>query len=81
MPIDLELSEIPKQTVIGLCVDCDISRAITKNGKCSTCGSGSVVHRGAVEEMEKQIRLRAIEEEKSRCLRDHRPTVMTTHGG
>jgi len=73
MPIDMELSEIPKQTVIGDCVDCDTARAVTRNGKCSTCGSDSVLRRGAIKEMKPLVRLRAIrlkrelQEEKARA--------------
>jgi len=58
--VDPEHAEIPKQTVIVLCVNCDRTREVTKTGQCSFCGSNSVIQRGALREMQIQTLVSAV---------------------
>jgi len=68
MAVVEEISLIPKQAVLGVCLDCDERKpasdpaarkvAITPTGRCSVCGSASIITPGAIREMTRQVRLR-----------------------
>lgn len=64
MPTPYDPALIPSQIVTGICLDCDCSRFLTKNGKCGHCGSNSIIKKGAIRELKKQLRLRKVENRK-----------------
>ena len=64
MPISkhpFDLATIPSQLVTGICLDCDCTRFVNSNGKCTICGSNSIIKRGAIKELREQIKLHKLE--------------------
>lgn len=54
-----DVAVVPTQAALGICLDCDRTQPTTKNGKCSVCGSNSIIRKGAITELRKQLRARA----------------------
>ena len=52
---DLSPLAQPPRFSIGICLDCDRTREVATNGTCVVCGSHSVIKRGAIRELRKQI--------------------------
>jgi len=51
-----DVAVVPTQAALGICLDCDRTQPTTKNGKCSVCGSNSIIRKGAITELRKQLR-------------------------
>src|SRR5687768_17456415 len=49
----------------GTCVDCSLEVVLTEQGACTTCGSNSIVKRGAIRELEALIETKERERELS----------------
>jgi len=58
MATPYDVAVIPTQAAVGICLDCDRTQPTTKNGRCSVCGSNSIIRRGAITELRKQLRTR-----------------------
>lgn len=53
---------------LGICCDCSSVQELSVHGTCVTCGSSSVIRRGAVREMGKRVQRRRVD----RVLRERR---------
>jgi len=56
---DQELSIVPSRLVVVFCMDCDRTQLMDRTGKCCVCGSHSVLCRGAIKEIRKQLALQS----------------------
>lgn len=46
---------------IGICCDCSSVQELSQHGTCVTCGSSSVIRRGAVRELEARVQRRRVD--------------------
>lgn len=81
MATQYDVAVIPTQAAVGICLDCDRTQPTTKNGSCSVCGSDSIIRRGAIIELRKQLRTRKRRQgRRARVEREERPELWRCQG-